>query len=298
MLQSEIQPDTLHLSDWPLTDESYFAHIPLRVNCANYFQARAHAFALDLYRKFANVRAIYLRGSVIESIRPEFVKDVDILAVMDQRMPDCRSHIREYTSTAWGKGQGHPRCDLSFIDLDRVKQEPFTSAIQLVVAFRACLLAGEPVWTTTPFVRPDMFLAIRCQENHCRLVNLLLEKALTAPREYEPQVLVAWMQKKSLRLGGILAMGASARFSRHPLRCSVLVSETYPELELLAAQVVRDYVDGRSDARAWRVARRLFDSLVARGHGVEPSLTSDKPSSPAQTKPIKRTIPRNGEPKK
>jgi hypothetical protein len=256
--------DNLHAGDWPLSEDGFFVPAPLEVDRSNSMQAAACDLAAKISSAFSSIHGVYMRGSAIESTRQELSRDVDVIVILGGSDVD-RQELDQVASRFWSVGTSGPRCDLERVRLDRIRQQPFSTVIQLVLAFRATLLAGSPVWYETPKVKADGMLATRCQASHRQLVTKHLEKASIAPQHYDSRFFVPWMQKKALRLGGILAMGLTGRFSRHPTRCSTLISETYPELTTLAARVAVDYISGRVDEAARDAAHCLFFALAERG---------------------------------
>lgn len=260
--------DSLHTGDWPVTEAGFLVPVQFGVNDSNSLQASALVLASRIYDIIPSVRAVYLRGSAIESNRLDLIRDLDVVVVFSTSDEDPQA-LAGIAASSWLTGKELTRCDLSCVTLDKIREQPFSTVMQLMLAFRATLLAGVPVWDEAPKVKADLQLALRCQDNHRRLVTRFIEKASMAPNLYDPAFLVSWMQKKSLRLGSILTMGLSQRFSRHPTRCSTLISETYPELAELAARVTDDYVVGRSNGAAWHAARGLFCALAERGDALQ-----------------------------
>jgi hypothetical protein len=261
MPASDEHRDEQHTSDWLLTDGGCFAVAPFKLEGTDGLQARAKAFAGELQAVFPCVRAVYLRGSALESTRGELIKDVDIIAVLDREESKGKLGIYGHAARLWPDMGGLLRCDFGVAAIDGLKREPFSAVIQLILAFRSVLLVGKPIWKEIPKVRADLPLATRLQDSHRKVVLRFLEKASAAPAKYDVDFLVSWMQKKALRLGGILALGVSQRFSRHPLRCATLIAETYPELGEVAEAVAQQYIAGQADEVAWRLARQLFASL-------------------------------------
>ena len=199
---------------------------PFMLDGRNALRARAKDFAAKVQSAFPSVRAVYLRGSVLRAPRIELIRDVDIVAVIDREGQERCARIDAIAADLWSPAGNQPRCDFGLVGFDRLIKEPFFTVIQLILAFRSALLAGEAVWKSIPVVRADAALARRLQANHRKSDERYLERAHAAPANYGTALLVSSMQKKALRLGGILAMGVSQRFSRHPLRCATLLRKS------------------------------------------------------------------------
>jgi len=260
--------DALHTSDWLLTENGCLAATSFKLQPGNDLHDIASGFGAKIHSLFPCVQAVYLRGSALESNRRDLVKDVDIIAVIERTAQERCAEIGQAASELWPL-QDAPRCDFEIAYSDRLKKQSFSTVTQLILAFRAGLLAGTAVWPEAPRVKADAALALRIQSSHRRFVQRFLGNANAAPDNYDPVALVAWMQKKTLRLGGILSMGVSQRFSRHPVRCATLIAETHPGIGTLAAEVARQYTIGQSNESAWRTARQLFASLCWCGDRLE-----------------------------
>jgi hypothetical protein len=260
--------DELHAGDWPLTESGLFVATRLDVDPGNALHVAAKEVANRISATFSDVHGVYVRGSAIESVKQERVKDVDIVVIVRERVRS-RPEIESEMGALWETILARPRCDVSVVRLEQLMQQPFFSVIQLIVAFRACLLVGDPVWEREPIVHAGMPLALRCQSSHRHLVNSFIAKVTQDPARYASEDLVPWMQKRALRLGGILAMGLIGKFSRHPVRCAELVACLWTELAGPARRVARDYISGDITSASWSAARDLFFKISAKADALD-----------------------------
>ncbi len=258
--------EELHRGDWPIGSNGGFRKIVFTMDRSSPRHQYAFRLAQLLAARTVGVEAIYFRGSALESARSEWVRDLDLVVVASSDAMLTQREVKEIVGEFRRENPSELRVDVGVMGVSAVLASPFTSVKQLILAFRALRLSGREVWPESPLVQPDVDLARACFIAHTEPTWQRLATVAQDPAKHFQDPLVSWVQKRALRAGGILAMGRIGRFSRHPVRCAELVGLMFPDLAVLAANVVHDYCAGDRHAHAWQAAVNLFDELRVRGN--------------------------------
>lgn len=201
--------------------------------------ARATAAAEGLLALDA-AHSVHLRGSVLSA--DPHAQDVDLLAVVHGEPGPAGAACREVL----GRYPAPVPWDLRVVGLDGLRTGRIGAWLQVIVAAGSVRLAGEPVWDTPPAVVPGALLAERLMAEW----GGQWAQARDRPPSVERTV---WLQKRALRLGGLLGMAATGQLTRHPDGCVALLERVAVQLGPLARRVRDDlYEKDTSDGATER----------------------------------------------
>lgn len=250
-----------HVADWPVCSDGFFRRVDFELDADNVLHTSALQVARQLSVAFPQIRSVFLRGSALESDRTDRIADVDLVAVYRGHPKRLGKESDEFTSEQWNQFDLTMRCDVTYLSDLIFSDHRFDSMIELILAFRSQILTGPQVFSVVPQVKPTVELSWKLQRTHRRTVDKFMRKIYEDRARYQLERIVPWLQKKALRLGGVMSLGESGPLSRYPPRCAALTCNGVPRLSALALKVLDDFVSSTHNEWSWNRALNLYVQL-------------------------------------
>lgn len=242
--------------DWPVSKDGCFVPSTTThrhegdINQSVYWLA---SWVLEL----PSVVAVYLRGSAATTNDGKRPFDVDLVIAVAGLHSADRKALANEARQKWEercRAFPLPELDLLVVDAQRIVSDPSLESTRLLIWLHGVRVAGADLFASIPPVPATATTGRRLLHAQLRAAHDGIEWYTSRDQE----VPIDWLQKRALRIGGVLSLAQGGPMSRHPARCAALIASVAPNLAALSHAVCADLFAHRSDIDAGIRARELW----------------------------------------
>lgn len=246
--------------DWPVSKDGCFVPSTTALPHEGDIGQSAHLLASWALEQ-PSVVAVYLRGSAATTNDGKRPFDVDLVIAVAGLHSAGRKALAHEARKIWEKRCCRtlplPDLDLLVVDAQRLVSDPGLESTRLLVWLHGVRVAGADLFADLQPVPATATTGRRLLHAQLRATHDGIEWYTSRDRE----VPIGWLQKRALRIGGVLSLARGGPISRHPARCAALIASVAPQLAALSHAVCADLLAHLSDMDAGSRARELWTRL-------------------------------------